>query len=318
MPKAALLSLYILLFAFEQAAHAEERFYANPGSTAAQWLKANPGAPLAARIRTAIANIPSALWLTGTSQATQKLSDTVSRYVTAADKVHETPILVAYNLPDRDCSGGASAGGAVDAPAYRDWIDRFIDGIGDKPAIVILEPDALADSQCLPRQKRDERLALLNHAISGFQQHAPSARVYLDAGNPGWKPAATLARDLDAAGVKMAHGFALNVSNFYTLAQSRQYADAINARLSADHGYTKSVLVDTSRNGNGAIPGDWCNPPGRTLGLPPQAITETLLAVWVKLPGNSDGSSSPSRDCHGGPPAGTFSPELAARLIDAN
>ncbi|MEF9672220.1 hypothetical protein QNM99_06845 [Pseudomonas sp. PCH446] len=29
--------------------------------------------------------------------------------------------------------GGASAGGAENALEYRDWIDRFITGIGDKP-----------------------------------------------------------------------------------------------------------------------------------------------------------------------------------------
>ena len=125
-----------------------------------------------------------------------------------------------------------------------------------------------------------------------------------------------MANYLNAAGVKGARGFALNVSNFYTLDQSRAYGDAINAKLSSEHDYTKSMVVDTSRNGNGARPGDWCNPPGRKIGARSQALTENVLAIWAKIPGNSDGASSSSRDCHGGPAAGTFSPDLGVRLID--
>ncbi|MBV6748936.1 glycoside hydrolase family 6 protein [Pseudomonas chlororaphis] len=318
MPKAAILTACVIFISLQSAAYAADGFYVNPGSTAAQWVKANPQSPLTAKIQASIAGVPSARWLTGTSQTTDQLTDTVSQYVGAADKVNQIPILVAYNLPGRDCSGGASEGGAANALEYRDWIDRFINGIGDKPAVVILEPDALADSGCLTQPKRDERLALFNYAVSGFKQRAPLAEVYLDAGNAGWKPSGAMAGYLNAAGVKNARGFALNVSNFYTLDQSRTYGDAINARLSADYGYAKSMVIDTSRNGNGSSPGDWCNPSGRKIGLQPQAITETVLAVWIKIPGNSDGSSSATRNCHGGPTAGTFSPELAEHLIDGN
>jgi len=262
--------------------------------------------------------VPAALWLTGSSQASDNLAATVSRYVAAADAVHETPILVAYNLPGRDCSGGASAGGAANAADYRAWIDGFIDGIGGKRAVIILEPDALADSGCLSPAKRDERLGLFNYAVAGFKQRAPHADVYLDAGNAGWKPAGAMAGYLHAAGVKDARGFALNVSNFYTLEQSRTYGAAINGSLSAEHGYTKAVVIDSSRNGNGASPGDWCNPRGRKIGTHLRAVAEDVLAVWVKLPGNSDGASSSTRNCHGGPAAGTFSPDLAVRLIEGN
>jgi len=312
----AALAACVICLLMQPTAWAADAFYVNPDSAAAQWVKNNPGNPDSAKIGQAIASVPSALWLTGSSQATEKLADRVTRYVTAAASAHKTPILVAYNLPHRDCSGGASAGGAVNAAGYRDWIDRVINGIGGEPAVVILEPDALADMQCLDPGKRNERLALFNYVVSGFKQRAPQAQVYLDAGNPGWKPAGVMAEALNAAGVKEARGFALNVSNFYTLEQSIRYGDAINGRLSADHAYTKAVAVDTGRNGNGAHPGDWCNPQGRKIGIQPQALSPHLLALWVKLPGNSDGASSPTADCHGGPAAGTFSPELAVRLID--
>lgn len=316
MPKMAISSACVIFTLMQPAAYASDTFYVNPDSSAAQWIKMHPDDPRTARIRTSIADVPTAMWLTGTSQTTDKLTESVSRYVSAADNVHKIPILVAYNLPGRDCSGRASAGGAANAADYRIWIDNFINGIGGKRAVIILEPDALADSECLGQAKRSERLSLFKYAISGFKQRAPHADVYLDAGNAGWKPSSTMANYLNAAGVAGARGFALNVSNFYTLDQSRAYGDAINATLSSAYGYTKSIVVDTSRNGNGANPGDWCNPPGRKIGTQIQAITENVLTVWVKIPGNSDGSSSSTRDCHGGTAAGTFSPDLAVRLIE--
>jgi endoglucanase len=316
MPKMAIVTACVIFTLAQLDAYAGDAFYVNPGSSAAQWVKANPDDPRAAKIQSSIADVPAARWLTGTSQTTDKLTEIVSHYVAAADNVHKIPILVAYNLPGRDCSGGASAGGAANAADYRVWIDDFINGIGGRRAVVILEPDALADMECLSPAKRGERLDLFNYAVTGFKQRTPHADVYLDAGNAGWKPSGSMAGYLNAAGVKGARGFALNVSNFYTLDQSRAYGEAINATLSSEYGYTKSMVVDTSRNGNGARPGDWCNPPGRKIGARSQAVAENVLAVWVKIPGNSDGSSSSARNCHGGPAAGTFSPDLAVRLID--
>lgn len=67
---------------------------------------------------------------------------------------------------------------------------------------------------------------------------------------------------------------------------------------------TTQFVVDTSRNGLGpwdpstsdvAYPGDpedWCNPPGRGLGLRPTLDTgDPLVAgfLWIKVPGESDG-----------------------------
>lgn len=318
MIKIATLAAGVFYLSMLPAAHAGDGFYVNPQSSAAQWVQHNPDTLATARIRSAIANVPSALWLTGTSQTADRLTDRVSRYVSAAASTDKIPILVAYYLPYRDCSGGASAGGAPTAAEYQTWIDHLINGIGDNPAVVILEPDALADMQCLGNDKRTERLTLLNYAVSGLKQRAPHTDVYLDAGNPGWKSPGAMAEALNAAGVKQARGFALNIANFYTLAQVRGYGDAINSRLLSEFSYTKAIAVDTSRNGNGAIPGDWCNPPGRRLGIAPQVLSPQLVALWIKLPGNSDGGASPKTDCHGGPTAGTFSAELALRLIEGN
>lgn len=298
--------------------YAANDFYANPDSTAATWVKQNSNDSRAATIAASISSVPTARWFTGTSQATANLNSNVASYTTAAQNANKTPILIAYNIPGRDCSGGASSGGAVSATAYKQWIDDFISGIGARAALVILEPDAIADIECLSADKRVERVNLLSYSVSQFKSKAPAAQVYLDAGNANWKPASTMAKYLNDSGVKDAKGFALNISNFYMTNQTTSYGQQINALLASNYGYTKSMVIDTSRNGNGALSGNWCNPPGRKIGVTPQVITSTVTAVWAKVPGNSDGSSSPTADCHGGPAAGVFSPDLAIKLINGS
>lgn len=98
----------------------------------------------------------------------------------------EDPLLVLYNIPHRDC-GQYSKGGAPDGDAYRRWLGQVIAGIGDRPATVILEPDALphVEDGCTPRKFHEERFALLAEAVHRLRV-LPRAKVYLDAGNPHW------------------------------------------------------------------------------------------------------------------------------------
>jgi len=217
-----------------------------------------------------------------------------------------TAVYVAYNIPARDC-GGYSAGGSGAADAYRRWIDAFAAGLGDARAAVILEPDALAGLDCLPAAEQATRMELLAYAVRALAADR-SAAVYLDAGNAAWQPAGVMAARLRSAGIGAARGFALNVSNFRSTADSEAYGLAVSAAL----GGGVPFVIDTSRNGAGPAPGDvWCNPPGRGLGTPPTTDTGRPLVdayLWVKAPGESDGA------CNGGPPAGTWWPEYALGL----
>ncbi|HWR46295.1 MAG TPA: glycoside hydrolase family 6 protein, partial [Pseudonocardiaceae bacterium] len=118
------------------------RFYVDPTSSAAnqikQWERAGRKADAEALRR--IAEAPIALWVTGDPVAVeQQVRD---RMAAAAEK-ETTPILVAYNIPGRDC-GKYSAGGAPDAATYRTWMASLVRGLGDGRAVVILEPDALS------------------------------------------------------------------------------------------------------------------------------------------------------------------------------
>lgn len=215
------------------------------------------------------------------------------------------PVFVAYAIPNRDC-GSYSAGGAGGAQGYRDWIAAFAAGLAGGPAAVVLEPDAIAQIDCLSPADQQTRYGMLSNAVDVL--NAAGATVYLDAGNAGWHSAATIAARLKSAGVDRARGFALNVSNFGTTASEVAFGDAVNAAL----GGGAHFVVDTSRNGLGPAPDNaWCNPPGRALGTPPTAATgdsDVDAFFWVKIPGESDGT------CNGGPAAGQFWPDYAVGL----
>ncbi|MFD7444652.1 glycoside hydrolase family 6 protein [Streptomyces sp. NPDC059909] len=232
-------------------------------------------------------------------------------FTEAAEKADRDALLVLYNIPHRDC-GQFSKGGAADGNAYRQWVDKVAKGIGDRPATVVLEPDAvlhLVDG-CTPDEFHEERYDLLKGAIERLKQQ-PATKVYLDAGNAGWSQPDSLFEPLQWAGIAAADGFAVNVSNFQTTEASKDFGRKLSAKVG-----NKPFVVDTSRNGNGPYTeGDpkenWCNPPGRALGELPTTKTGDPLVdayLWVKRPGESDG------DCKGGPKAGDWYPEYALEL----
>ncbi|WP_031174453.1 glycoside hydrolase family 6 protein [Streptomyces durhamensis] len=278
--------------------------YRHPGSQVLDWVRAHPGDPRTAVIASRIADRPAAVWFTDPDpDAVTAGVRTVTADATARGAV---PVLVPYAIPDRDC-GGASAGGAPDLVAYDAWIDAFARGLGRGEVIVVLEPDSIAQSGCLPETVRAARFASLARAGRVLKAADPRARVYYDAGHSGWNPPAEQAALLRRAGAAAADGVFSNVSNFRTTADEitydRQVLDALAGPPSL------GAVIDTSRNGNGAPPdGRWCDPAGRKLGRAPTLDTgepRIDAYLWVKLPGESDG-------CRGA--AGTFTPSYAYDL----
>ncbi|MFB7663773.1 glycoside hydrolase family 6 protein [Kitasatospora sp. NPDC056138] len=272
-----------------------QSFYVSDQTSAARELARTTGAE--AETLTRIADQPSALWLGG-QDVRAKAEDLTVR----AAAVGRTALIVAYDIPHRDC-GRFSAGGAADASAYRAWIDQLAAGLADRAAWVVLEPDAVAhtlDGCGVTAAAATERYELLTYAVQELKKQ-PRVRVYLDAGNAGWlKDLDRLAGALRAAGIAAADGFSVNVSNFYTTEQSSAYGDRLSALLGG-----KRYVIDTSRNGNGPLGDrDWCNPSGRALGETPTTATGRPgvdAYLWIKNPGESDG------DCgRGEPKAGDF------------
>jgi endoglucanase len=292
----------------QSAAFIASPFWVDPDTDAARQVRRWQAAGRAAdaRILKRIAERPVAEWPAGDDPA-----PAIERAVRAAASSGRTVVLVAYDIPHRGC-GGHSTGGARDAAAYRDWIGSFARAIGDAPAMVILEPDALAQiaDGCTAPEYRAERYALLAQAVAGLKRQ-PNTRVYLDAGNPAWiTDPARMAGVLKRAGVRGADGFSLNVANFQRDKVVKLYGTQLSGELGDAH-----FTMDTGRNGAGPLSGDrteaWCNPPGRALGRAPSTKTGNELLdayLWIKPPGDSDGT------CGGGPPAGTWWPEYALAL----
>lgn len=258
-----------------------------------------------------IAGQPFPLWSTGDVAAVEAET---RDYVARAEGAGQRPLLVAYNVPHRDC-GSFSGGGAPDGDYYRNWIAALVRGLDATPSTVVLEPDAVPHeiSGCVDGALRDERYALLGQAIDALK--AGGATVYIDAGNPGFvSDVDALAAALTRSGVRRADGFSLNVANFYPTAANVEFGRRISQKLGGSH-----FVIDTSRNGRGTATGAeigdapaFCNPPGRGLGPNPTTDTADPLVdalLWVKRPGESDGACRP-----GEPAAGQWYPDYALGL----
>ncbi|MFJ4472456.1 glycoside hydrolase family 6 protein [Streptomyces sp. NPDC089424] len=287
-------------------------FWVNPHGNAAEQVAAyvRDGREAEAEAIRKIAEQPTAEWI-GPENPRREARG----FTEAAAKADRTALLVLYNIPHRDC-GQYSGGGAADGAAYRAWVDGVAEGIGDRSATVILEPDALLHlvDGCTPDEFHEERYALLGYAV-GKLTSLPGTAVYLDAGNAGWGHPDQIFESLNRAGIAEADGFSVNVSNFYSTEESLAYGKELSAKVGGKH-----FVIDTSRNGNGPYtegdPGErWCNPPGRALGETPTTETADPSAdayLWIKRPGESDG------ECKGGPRAGTWWPAYALQLARAS
>lgn len=183
-----------------------------------------------------LGSFPSARWFTSGTPA--EVQAAVDQYVTRADDEDAVPLLVAYNVPFRDCAQ-YSAGGAADTAAYTAWIDAFAAGIGDREAYVVVEPDGLgiipwytsntgASEWCRPAEAdpataATERFAQLNHAVDALTA-LPGTKVYLDGTHNGWLGVGDATDRLIKAGVERTDGFFLNASNYQSTEKVSRYA----------------------------------------------------------------------------------------------
>ena len=190
-----------------------------------------------------LAQFPTAHWLTKGSP--KEVEKDARKVVHAADRVDEVPVLVAYNLPFRDCAQ-YSAGGATSTEEYTAWIDGLVRGIGDREAVVILEPDGLGiipwyttvDGNmewCQPAEAdaetaAAERFEQLNYAVDALGALERTA-VYLDGTHSAWLGVGDITHRLLEAGVQDADGFFLNASNYQYTANLEQYGTWISSCL---------------------------------------------------------------------------------------
>jgi endoglucanase len=289
------------------ASAAESPFYVDPQTSAARWVAANPGDSRAAVIRDRIAAVPQGRWYTQNNTAT--VAAEVDAFVGAAAAAGKTPIMVVYNIPNRDCSG-ASSGGLPNHAAYRQWIDQVAAGLKGRRAAIILEPDVLPImTSCLSTAQQEEVYASMAYAGKKLKAGSAAAKVYFDAGHAAWlSPSDMAARLVRADIANSADGISVNVSNYRTTADSTAYVRNV---LAATGVARLRGVIDTSRNGNGPLGSEWCDPAGRAIGIPStDAVSDPILDayLWIKLPGEADG-------CLAG--AGQFVPQRAYDLAIA-
>lgn len=274
------------------------KFYVDPYSQAANDARnmRSAGSPDAHYVEY-IAKQGAAVWY---GEWSGNISQAVQKQVKGALEQDALAVMVAYNIPNRDC-GQYSAGG-LPAEKYRTWVDDMATSIGQSKALVILEPDALAHDECLT----EERYSLLNFAVKRLKAQ-PNVKVYIDAGHSRWLSVDDVSKRLKLAGIANADGFALNTSNYQTTESNTEYGKAVSAKVNGKH-----FVIDTSRNGTDPKgSAEWCNPSNRSLGIAPTSLTgEPLIDayLWAKIPGESDGA------CNGGPAAGQWWRDRAIEL----
>lgn len=188
-----------------------------------------------------LGSIPSADWITKGTPAEAQAA--VDRIVDAASARGEMPVIVAYNLPFRDCAQ-YSAGGAADTAAYKAWIDGVAAGIGDRSATVILEPDGLGiiphyttldgnvewcqPAELDPATAASDRFVQVNYAVDALKAHAATS-VYLDGTGASWLNVGEISDRLIKGGVQRADGFFLNASNYQFTVNSTYFGTWVSS-----------------------------------------------------------------------------------------
>ena len=195
-----------------------------------------------------LAQYPAATWLESGSPA--QVAAQAAEVTQQAEALREVPVFVAYNIPFRDCAQ-YSAGGATSVAEYTAWIDGVVEGIGDSPAVVILEPDGLGiipwytnidgnlewcqPAEADPDTAAAERFEMLNYAVDELAA-LPATAVYLDGTHNGWLNVGDASDRLAKAGVAKANGFFLNVSNYHYTENLEQYGAWISKCLAGFEG----------------------------------------------------------------------------------
>ncbi|KAF4619349.1 hypothetical protein D9613_004760 [Agrocybe pediades] len=265
----------------------------------------------AAQTRT-VAKTPTFSWISA-SDDVAGIKSLIADTLGAQEASSEPHILqlVVYNLPNRDCSAGASAG-EFDLEKdglnkYKAFIDRIAEELSTEDAkrisfVVLIEPDSTGNLVTNMALKSCAKAAPVHkegiaYAIAKLQN--PNIAVYLDGANGGWlgwdenlAPSAKLFADVLQDAKKFnpnakARGVAINVSNYnqYISAvrepftefsnswDEYHYVNSLTPHLEAA-GYPAHFIVDQARSGRGGIRtewGQWCNVKNAGFGIRPTA-----------------------------------------------
>ncbi|KAI1329096.1 carbohydrate-binding module family 1 [Xylariaceae sp. FL0255] len=269
---------------------------------------------------TAVAEVPSFLWLDSLEKVQSSLEDTLTDIQTAnAAGGNNVGLFVIYDLPDRDCAAAASNGeytvqdnGVALYEAYIDTIYALFVKYSDVRVNLVIEPDSLANlvtnldvAECAAAESA--YLTCINYALTKF--NLANVAMYIDAGHAGWLgwsanigPAATLFASVykNASEPASLRGLATNVANYnaweittcpsYTsgdqVCDESGYIGLLGPELTSAGWPNAKFITDTSRNGmqpTGQLAwGDWCNVIDTGFGTRPSSDTSNdLLDAFV-------------------------------------
>ncbi|PGH23047.1 hypothetical protein AJ80_02820 [Polytolypa hystricis UAMH7299] len=282
----------------------------------------------AARTRS-VFNISTFVWISSVSNL-PKIEEAIASARAAQEATGEEQIvgLVLYDLPNRDCSAGESAGEfEIDKDGLNRYKAEFVDpyvaaleGADDLTFAIVLEPDAVGNlvtntaielcEKAIPAYKEG-----IAYAVSNLQ--ADNIHLYIDASHGGWlgwadnldPTAVIMAEILEQAGANAKiRGVSINVSNYnpYNAAvrepytewspsyDESHYATSLAAALT-EHNVPAHFIVDQGRV---HLPearaewGEWCNVSPAGFGPRPSTVTDNEFVdsiVWIKPGGESDG-----------------------------
>lgn len=216
------------------------------------------------------------------------------------------PLITTYFLYQ---AGGCESHAQILAhrATFQRQVRELAEGIGRRPAVVLMELDAIGASGCMARTGAlGDWEANIRYEIDQVSR-LPHAVAYIEAGYSDANSVAYTVRALRAVGIGRIRGFYTNdTHNQWPISEIR-WARRIEGAL---HGSHAIVITGTTGRGPRLNPDpvhqgieDLCNAPGRGLGIPPTTHTGFSgidAFAWSAPPGNSAGG------CHGGPSPGTF------------
>lgn len=224
------------------------------------------------------------------------------------------PIITTYFLHDPNgCMTRAEI--LQKRATFQRRVNELAEGIARRPALMLLELDAVGASECMARNGAlplwEANIRYEINKISAL----PHTVVYVEGGYSDSAGPVYTAKVLRAVGVKKIRGFFTNdTHNAWTIDEIK-WADRVVKLLHGSH-----FIVNTATNGRGPLlehnrvkNGNevLCNAPDRGLG--PKPTTSTGFAhvdafLFTGVPGNSTGT------CNGGPAPGTFWTARAIQL----
>jgi endoglucanase len=227
------------------------------------------------------------------------------------------PIITTYFL--HPALHGCPTTSQIDAymPLFKRRVNTVVRGTGNRPAVYLLELDAIGSSSCMVRMHSIGAWeAALGYEMNRFAT-LPHAVVYVEGGYSDANGPSYTANVMKKLPMHKIEGFFTNDTHNNWTIDEINWGEKVAAMTGGTH-----FVINTSTNGQGPLLNphpttqgieNLCNPPNRGLGPQPTTTTgyrNVDAFMWTHVPGNSSGR------CNGGPSPGSFWPLGAERLAE--